>query len=333
MSDGNNWTDEWLNAQQKFVESWSHLAKHKGDKQGSNSAELWADCFDLWRKQYAPPAGEADQVIDKCTSIGRGYFALAEQIGKQVSSGEKPHEVINQILEQLKTLLQQQADSWSPFQQAPEFMSHWAAPSTGWQKMAMAMMPMQFAEANPGIYGIGEDFDKLSQILSAPGIGLLREHQEKQQQGMKLALEYFQANHQFNLALLRTSIESLQLFQQKLAASSKDNADSPDSLRSLYDLWVDTSEARYADFAISSEYQSLYGDMVNRLMAAKKHYIDLADDYLQSLNLPTRRELDTLEQRVQQLRRDNHDLRRELKELRALISQPQPAKKRQARKK
>ena len=40
----------------------------------------------------------------------------------------------------------------------------------------------------------------------------------------------------------------------------------PKSLRELYDLWVEVSEEHYAEFAMSEEYQALYGDMVNKLM-------------------------------------------------------------------
>ena len=321
MSDSKTWTDEWLKAQQKFVKSWSDMAKSGDSKKQSSTADLWADGFNLWRKKYPSPCGEADQVIDKCMDIGRGYFSMAEQIGSRISAGGKPQDVIDQILEQLKTILQKQADSLSPLQQqAPDLMSQWAAPSASWQKMVMAMMPVQFAEPVPGIYGIGEDFDQLSQILSAPGTGFSREYQQKHQQGIKLALEYFQANHQFNLALLKTSIASLQSFKHKLTTSSGKDTKSPGSLRALYDLWVETSESHYTEFAMSKEYQSLYGDMVNKLMALKKHYSDVVDDYLQSMNLPSRRELDILEQRVHQLRRDNHSLKREIKEIRALLN-------------
>ncbi len=328
MSDSNAWTNEWLKAQQKFVESWSDMARGVSTPKATSASDLWSDSFDLWRKQYASPSGDVNQVIDKCMNIGRGYFSMAEQIGKQISSGGKPQEAINKLLEQLKSTLQQQADSWPPFGHQPDhdFMSQWATPSASWQKLAMAIMPIQFPESNPSIYGIGEDFDQLSQVLSVPGIGFFRESQEKHQQGINLARHYFQSNHKFNLALLQVSIESLQAFQKKLNNLYEANkTQSPASLRALYDLWVDTSEAHYADFAMSTEYQSLYGDMVNKLMALKKHYSDIVDDFLQSLNLPSRHELDTLEQRVQQLRRDNHGLRKELKEIRSLLTNS-PAK-------
>jgi class III poly(R)-hydroxyalkanoic acid synthase PhaE subunit len=167
-----------------------------------------------------------------------------------------------------------------------------------------------------------------------PGIGFFRESQEKQQAGIKLATEYQQANHLFNQSFLRVSIESLQTLQ-KLIPDLNDGKDSqaPSTLRGIYDLWVEVSEASYADFAMSEEYQILYGDMVNRLMKLKKHHSEMLDDTMASMNLPTRKEIDTMQERLQQTRRDNNALRRELKEIRAMLAAKNPLVKKASVKK
>ena len=187
------------------------------------------------------------------------------------------------------------------------------------------MMPMQMPGADASIYGIGENFDELNQALSMPGIGFFRESQEKQQAGIKLAMAYQQSNHLFNQSFLRVSIESLQSFQKLLTElTQNDKAETPHSLRALYDLWVDVSERCYADYAMSEEYQRLYGDMVNRLMKLKKHYSEMHDEVMASMNLPSRKEIDTMQQRLQETRRDNRALRRELRELREMLTDKKP---------
>jgi len=70
---------------------------------------------------------------------------------------------------------------------------------------------------------------------------------------------------------------------------------------------------------MSDEYQSLYGEMVNRLMILKKHYSEITDDWLRALNLPNTREVDTMQQRLQQLRRENIQLKKELGDIRTLV--------------
>lgn len=330
MSNSNAWSDEWLKAQKKFTESWSDMAQAKSPSQSSEPGDLWANGLDMWRKTYASPSGDADQLIGKCMDTSKAYFSMAEQIGKQISSGGKPQDVVQQWIEQIKSTLQQQATHWAPMQHQAghDFMSQWMGPSANWQKMVTAIMPIEMPGSNSGAYGIGKEFDQTSQMLSMPGVGFFRESQEKQQHGAKLALDYFQANEKFNTSIMQVSIESLQAFQQKLSALFENDGEStPSSLRAIYDLWVDISEAHYAEFAMSDEYPSLYGDMVNKLMALKQHYNRQFDESLESLNLPSRKELDTVHQRLQQVRRENHSLRQELKEIRALLTVKKPVKK------
>jgi len=326
MPNNKAWTDEWLKAQQKFVESWSSMGKDWGKSDTNEQTDLWANGLEMWRKTYPypyPTQPETDQVINKCLEVGKGYFAMAEQIGKQVSSGGKPEDVIQQWLEQLKAVMQQQGDHWSPAQHmaSNDFMSQWMGPSTSWQKITSAMMPIQMPGIDASIYGIGDNFNELNQALSMPGVGFFRETQEKRQAGIKLAKEYQQANHQFNQSFLRVSIESLQSFQKLLTElTQKEEAETPHTLRGIYDLWVDVSEGCYADYAMSEEYQTLYGDMVNRLMKLKKHYSDMLDENMTSMNLPSRKEIDTMQERLQETRRENRALRREIKEIRTMLA-------------
>ena len=339
MTDNNAWTDEWLKAQQKFVESWSEMGEGRGESEPNEQASLWANGLEMWRKTYPypyPTQPETDQVINKCLEVGKGYFAMAEQIGRQVSSGGKPEDVVQQWIEQLKTSLQQHTDHWSAMQHqaSNDFMSQWMGPSASWQKIAAAMMPMQMPSSSHASRGMGEDFEQLNQFLSMPGVGFLRESQEKQQVGAKLAMEYQQANNQFNQAFLRVSIESLQTFLKLLTELNNDEESrAASTLRGIYDLWVEVSEASYADFAMSEEYQTLYGDMVNRLMKLKKHHSEMLDDTMTSLNLPSRKEIDTMQERLQQTRRDNRALRRELREIREMLAVKKPSIKKSAMKK
>ena len=92
MSNDKAWTDEWLKAQQKFVESWSEMGKGRGKSEQNDQANLWANGLEMWRKTYPYPyqtQPETDQVINKCLEVGKGYFAMAEQIGKQMSGGRQ----------------------------------------------------------------------------------------------------------------------------------------------------------------------------------------------------------------------------------------------------
>jgi len=334
MTETNPWAAQWLKAQQQFVDAWSDMAKSGVPGNGSQT-DLWAQGFDLWRKASGMQAQpDIQQAMDKCMDMGKEYFAMAEQISKSMSAGTQPVEAINQWMEQLKSSLQQLgAMPGFDGNGINNFMKQWFNPTTSWQQMAATLAPMNQGawQQMPGMhassFNLGEMIDPLGTVLEAPSVGYFREPQEKQQKGIQLALEYHQANHAFNQAFLRVAIESIQDFQGRLV--SLDAGAAPKSLRELYDLWVEVSEEHYAKFAMGEEYQELYGDMVNRLMIMKKHYSEIADDMLRAMNLPNTREVDTMQERLQQLRRENIMLKKEVREIRSMLQQladrPAPA--------
>ncbi len=324
MSDNNSWADQWFKAQQQFVDAWGDMAKTGGAN--ASQSDLWAQSFDMWRKACeGKTQPDTEMAMRKCMDMGKEYFAMAEQISKNMTQGANPVEAINQWLEQMKQSLQQ-FSGMPGFNGAgvSDFMKQWFTPNASWQEMVAGLTPMnqamwQMPGMNTSVFNLGEMIDPMGKVLEAPGVGYFREPQEKQQKGVQLALEYQEANFKFNQAFLRVAMESIQGFQSRLLGLGGDNT--PKSLRELYDLWVEISEEHYAEFAMGEEYQTLYGDMVNRLMILRKHYGEMTDDFLRSLNLPNTREIDTMQERLQQLRRDNFALKKELKEIRETLAQ------------
>lgn len=327
MTESNQWTDQWLKAQQQFVDAWSDMAKTTTSGNEASQSDLWAQSFDLWRKACGEQTQpDIQQAMNKCIDMGKEYFALAEHVSKAMSDGANPVEAINQWMEQLKQSLQQ-FGGMPGFDGSgvTDFMKQWFTPTNSWQQMAATLTPMnqaawQMPGMNTSVFNLGEAIDPLGKILEAPGIGYFREPQEKQQQGIQLAIEYHQSNFAFNQAFLRVAIESIQGFQARLMKLETGSA--PKTLRELYDMWVEISEEHYAEFAMSEEYQDLYGDMVNRLMILKKHYSEIINDFLRSMNLPNTREVDTMQQRLQQLRRENVQLRKDVKEIKSMLQRP-----------
>ena len=336
MSESNSWDGPWFKAQQQFVDAWSDMAKSSTSGNATSQSDLWAQSFELWRNACSGQAQpDVQQAMNKCLDMGKEYFAMAEQVSKGMTEGANPVEAINQWMEQMKQSLQQ-------FSGMPgfdgsgvnDFMKQWFSPNSSWQGMVAGLTPMnqafwQMPGMNTSVFNLGEAIDPLGKVLEAPGVGYFREPQEKQQKGLQLALEYQEANFKFNQAFLRVSMESIQGFQSRLLGLGGDSV--PKSLRELYDLWVVVSEEHYAEFAMGEEYQALYGDMVNRLMIMRRHYGEIADDQLRTMNLPNTREIDTMQERLQQVRRDNFTLKKEIKEIKAMLKQmnsrPAPAAK------
>ena len=336
MSDSDPWGEQWQRAQRQFVDAWSQMASFDPANGSTGPAELWAEGFQRWRKAAGGEGQpEIRGAIDKCLAMGKAYFALAEQLGITPEADASPLQAIDRWLADLaKTMRGMAAAPGFDSDAIGDFLRPWFNPGDAWQQMANTMglggSPLpDLLGMNAGTFNFGDSVDPLGKLLETPGVGYFRETQEKQQKTAQLVLEYQQANQRFNQAFLGVAIESLDAFRRRLAALGDD--EQPESLRAIYDLWVEVSEQCYARFAMSDDYPRLYGDRVNRLMALRIHLNRLTDELMAKVNLPGSREIETMQQRLQQLRRDNLELRQAVGEIRsALDGAPAAAGKRRA---
>ena len=122
----------------------------------------------------------------------------------------------------------------------------------------------------------------------------------------------------YKLAFAKTALASLDSVKSRLQAMHE-KGEKIESLRGLYDMWVDGSEEAYAEFAMSDEYQVVYGDLVNSLMQVRKDLNELAEHQYELMNIPTRSEIDTMQHRQQENRREGRQLRHEIALLRAQV--------------
>lgn len=325
MTDQQSWTEQWFKAQQQFVDTWSEMAKQGSDAAQTSQADLWAESFALWNRTMQQ-GSESDPggLLEKTMEISKSMFGMAEQLGKHLGTENDPMTAIQQWIDSVITMLQSNpmhAAAMNP-DAFGGLMNHWMAPAGFWQQMTnnlgTAAGPWQMPSMSGPAFNMGEAIDPLGKMLQTPGIGFFREPQEKQQLGMQLIMDYHKANLAFNQAFIRVAIESLNDLKQHLMELKP--AELPTSLRALYDLWVEISEKHYADFAMSQQYPELYGDMVNKLMAVKKHYQEMVNDAFEAMNLPTHSEVDTMQKRLQETRRENGRLRHDLEELKKTVA-------------
>lgn len=135
-----------------------------------------------------------------------------------------------------------------------------------------------------------------------PSFGYGREQQAQQQTIVHAALQYAETFRNYQALLLRAHSQGLALLQQKLG--SLDPTRPVESLRALYDLWVDAAEEAYAQIALSQEFRETYAAMVNAQMRLRKQQLHQVEQLCRELGVPTRSEMDSLGERLQQLRRE-----------------------------
>ena len=253
------------------------------------------------------------------------------------------HEHLNHWFDQMKENYRQLHEGGAVLseqakQGAKDFMAFWEVPMESWHKTAHKMMP--HAIEWPSFYGFdpgkpeGQLFEQMRKLLSMPQVGYSRESQEQLQTLGRLALDYQEAANEYNKSFARVAQESIEEFQKVIAGIDKDAPLEVNSMRDLYTIWINVCEDIYADFAMSDEYQSIYGRMVNAFMAFKKESEALMDRQLESLNMPSRREVDAISEKLQQVKRENRSLRAELEGIKVRLGDAaRPAAPRAAAKK
>jgi hypothetical protein len=141
--------------------------------------------------------------------------------------------------------------------------------------------------------------------LRVPAFGFLREHQEHYQKMAVALVDYQEQTGRYNALIMKASMRGFELFESKLAAREEPGRQI-DSLRALYDLWVDAAEEAYAEIALSPEFREVYGALVNAQMRVRSQIQQEVERIATDFGMPTRSELDSIGQRL-------HDLRREVR--------------------
>jgi class III poly(R)-hydroxyalkanoic acid synthase PhaE subunit len=287
----------------------------------------WAAALEQWWQAVSPmthgTAPLLQDFFDKLIGMGKSYFSMAEQVAGTPGQGQnKPGDAVSDWLDQMRKA----CDAWGASlgtQQDPrmrDFMSFWNMPLDTWQRTASSFSPFpgDFLKAvHPeGADAMAGDMrEHLDRFLSMPGVGYSRESQEQFQQLARLVLDYQKAMQDYAIALSKVGVKSIDRFQEKLSEVTA-SGEPVSSLRDFYNLWVDACEDVYGDYAMTAEYSEMYGEMVNALMAVKKHGSLLVDEMLESMNMPTHREINTLHQRLHEMRRDYRSLRDDIEQLR-----------------
>jgi poly[(R)-3-hydroxyalkanoate] polymerase subunit PhaE len=146
-------------------------------------------------------------------------------------------------------------------------------------------------------------FEPMREWLKLPAFGFLREHQEHYQKGAQAWLDYQEQSARYHALMLQAAQRGYALFEGKLAEREQPGRQI-ESLRALYDLWVDAAEEGYAEVALSPEFRSAYAALVNAQMRVRAQVREEAERVSSDLGIPTRSEIDSIGERLQSLRRE-----------------------------
>ena len=316
MSDTNNpfpfWNTDWLEAQKKYMEAWSALSGNTTEQgkaaagNGDAAGNPWNKALEYWWKTVADSApGETRDFYNKIIDQTQAFYFVSDQLSRFMhglaevgkSADDWQAELEKHFEEMKKYLGQSETD-----------MGHMLSGMFGAWQLPMDTMQRTMSSSSvfPGdfLQGFKPDVDKVTdKFLSVPGIGYTRESQEQVQEGLRLWANYQRSAHEYHVQLSKVGVEALDLMKQRILKMA-DDGEQLNSLREVYDLWVECNESAYADFVMSEEYSRLYGKLVNDLMALTRHGQGFMDETMSALGMPTRKSMATMQKRQQELRRE-----------------------------
>lgn len=263
-----------------------------------NYQALAQQSWDAWTRQlqqqqpaanpfFTPPVAPAsgNDTLERTLAGLKGYFDLMQ--GAAASSGAGASGDWRQQLQQMF------GGASQPFAQAFGGIDTTGAEGFGrqWQSWLQAAQHSGFGDL-PG-----------AQHGPTPAFGLNREQQMQQEAMSAAVLASLQASARYHALIQRANAQGMEKLQSKLAQHAEPGHQ-VDSLKALYDLWVDAVEEAYAEIALSDEFREAYGEMVNTQMRVRQHQQKQTEQMCQQLGVPTRSEVSSLGERLQQLRRE-----------------------------
>lgn len=278
-------TRQWQTLMQQSAGPWAELMR--ANAQPPTAFEQWTTMFG--------GGGTPTETIERFVQGARDYLAFLQS---GITAGGANADGMTGWVEPLKRMFA-----------APDGMAG------AFEHPFAKLWPGSAAGANPfalGVPGFGQaatpDLRDLKAWLTLPTFGPAREHQVSQQQAALAWLDYQQQIQRHNELMMRAAKRGFEVFEGKLAEREQPGRQI-ESLRALYDLWVDAIEEAYADIALSQEYREVYGELVNAQMRVRANVQKEVERLSGDLGMPTRSEVDSIGQRLQAVRREVRNLR------------------------
>ncbi|HJU41037.1 MAG TPA: class III poly(R)-hydroxyalkanoic acid synthase subunit PhaE [Tahibacter sp.] len=288
-----DWFKQWEALSQRYWDGW----KNQGvGAPGFDASAPWQAGLEQWAKLLAPAVPAQSDLVERVTANAKAYVALMQSMigaaaGQQGAAGANPAAAWTEALKNgfnvpgidpalfnnplagnLRDIAGQGAKGFE--QMMAEFAKNAAAPLRG---EALA-------------------------ALNTPAFGLAREHQERWQKLGAAWIDYQEQNGRYNALILKASQSGFERFQGKLAEREEPGRQL-DSVKAVYDLWVDAAEEAYADIALSDEFRKVYGAMVNAQMRVRALMQAEVEQQTRQLGMPTRSELSSVEKSLHEVRR------------------------------
>jgi class III poly(R)-hydroxyalkanoic acid synthase PhaE subunit len=279
---------QWQALSQQSVNAWTEVARDAAAKAGGGST----GGFEQWSRPFGAGAGAGGhgETIERLVDSAKGYVAFMQSL---ISSASANPSGMASWSDALRSFMPPGGAALFEHPVARMWQQHGGG-DNGMGAMAQLFGSMKMPSG---------DLGELKQWLQLPAFGLMREHQEHQQKSAVAWVEYQEQVARYNAQMLEAARRGFELFEGKLAEREQPGRQI-ESLRALYDLWVDAAEEGYAEVALSAEFRDVYGALTNAQMRMRSQIQQEIERVSTDLGVPTRSEINSIGERLQALRRE-----------------------------
>jgi class III poly(R)-hydroxyalkanoic acid synthase PhaE subunit len=308
-------TDSALKAQQDFATQWQNLARQ--------NVEAWVSNADSTAQTVARKTMDNQSALMNLLQMA---WQTWERILPQVEAGGDWQVALDKQLESVRTqFLDIPAASVRSMQDMNRlwqtYIEQWQGWSGPWQNAIQQTIPHLGSAMLGERSALGEMTnlywdayqDSFGQLLQAPGIGYSREFDEKVRQGFAAWLDMQAARYEYQLVVANTWVQAFEALMHELVEAAKEGQTL--SLRDFLNKWSTLADRIFKTAFSSSEYVAAQSGLVNAMMRYRTTQRQVAEVYLQFMDMPTRAEVDEAHRRIYELRKEVKALRKELKAL------------------
>ena len=296
----NGWAQDFDALSRQYWNAWSDMAAQSGGQ--DNQVNGWKQMLDLWTPWARDGRESIDATVERMNTQAGGWFGQMQQLAQQFAG-----------------------NTGTP----TDIASAWKNMFGGGDNPFAAMFAQS---AGPGAAGIEQWMQQaapmldawkgqISGLLGMPAFGAGREQQERLQSLMQARLDYQQAMAGYCALLMQSSQRAFAVFENKLVERSEPGRQL-DSVRGLFDLWIDAAEEAWAEVALSPQYREAYGKLANAQTRVRAGMQEQIERMTGQFGMPTRTEVNSSHRKVTQLEREVRELKQRLAALEANASKP-----------
>jgi class III poly(R)-hydroxyalkanoic acid synthase PhaE subunit len=157
-----------------------------------------------------------------------------------------------------------------------------------------------------------------SKVLNMPIVGSNRVAIEKSLKNLDAFIQYTINLNEFLTIINNLNVESMEKLMSNFANLAEENK-APESFMEFFKLWSKTNEKAFEDLFATDSFSKLMNETANAGYKFKISMDDLIQDQLAFLPLPNRRELDSVEKTVYELRKKLKDQNKQINELKEKV--------------